>query len=299
MASLKSEPVRNLARNVLPKSVRQLAAYPREYLRRLSEWRMIEPQLEGLGPDDVDVLKRSIRQSKIRSLRELYRWRDPQLVDNAEIRVKNRGVFAIRASSDDLGHVLPQNTAELLDTVERFLKPGDIAFDAGANIGAITVMMAKAVGATGRVIAVEMMPDTANCLRRNINLNNLENVTVVENALSDKTGEIVKANVAEGLFGQASISPEANVGNQTQSIEVKTVTLDQIAEGIESVALMKMDLEGAEPMALRGAESLLKHTRAIVFESWTDDGGPTAAILREAGFHMTSVDNRNFLATRD
>ena len=77
-----------------------------------------------------------------------------------------------------------------------------------------------------------------------------------------------------------------------------TTTLDQVASGLGDIALVKLDLEGAEPLALRGATQMLKRTRAMLFESWDGDGDETSRMLREAGFSIEPVDGRNFLAMR-
>lgn len=67
--------------------------------------------------------------------------------------------------------------------------PGDVVVDVGANIGGFTIPLARRVGPTGRVIAIEASNRIAQYLRHNVRANALENVTVVETAVSDHADE--------------------------------------------------------------------------------------------------------------
>lgn len=283
----------------LPRSLRVGTAGVIVYARRMAVWASVLRFVRGRTSADGAVLRRSALVAPADMLRDLDRWRNPVLIADAEVRVAGLGVFSIRARSDDLYHVIPSIHAGIFRAIASRLIRGSVAIDAGANIGAITILMATGVAPRGRVIAVEMMPDTAAVLRRNIALNRLEDVTVVERALSSRGGEIATAAVAERLFGQASITQKANSGGGTRSVSVMTTTLDTIAEDVPEISVLKMDLEGAEAMALAGACEMLKRTLAVVFESWAPDGGDAARLLAEAGFEILAIDGRNFLATRN
>ena len=106
----------------------------------------------------------------------------------------------------------------------------------------------------------------------------------------------VTASVEMGMHGQASIARVAD-GRVRDTIDVLTTTIDDIAAGLGEIALIKLDLEGAEPNALRGATATLSRVRAVIFESWHNgDSDETARILRQAGFVISPVDGRNWLA---
>ena len=79
-----------------------------------------------------------------------------------------------------------------------------------------------------------------------------------------------------------------------------TTTLDAITAGLERIDLMKIDLEGAEAMALEGAQAMLQRTRRVIFEARPDDTGVSATVnaLRGAGFAITPIDKYNQLAER-
>jgi predicted O-methyltransferase YrrM len=117
------------------------------------------------------VLWRSLAKAPFEMLGDLDRWREPTLDSDAEVIAKGLGLFYIRRRSDDLAQVVPSNNAELFSVIQREVRAGDTVIDAGANIGAVTVYLASRVGPTGNVLAIEMIPKTATCLRTNVELN--------------------------------------------------------------------------------------------------------------------------------
>lgn len=268
------------------------------YLRRLTAWGHVIFYVRGVAPRDAQVLWRSILAAPITSLARLGKWREPYLLADVEVVSRGLGRFSVRAHSDDLGHVLAfSRERALFDALRAQVGPGDIVLDAGANIGVITIVLARCVEPTGRVIAVEMMPDTAARLRRHIAMNGIGNVEVVEKALSSESDQMVMASVPRGFFGQASIVHDGASADMT-TVSVRTATIDALVGDIPSITLMKMDLEGAEPQALLGAERSLENIRAIVFESWSG-GDDIGGVLSEKGYSISPIDGRNFLARRD
>lgn len=231
------------------------------------------------------------------SLRDLDEWRDPVLLNDAQVRVRSVGRFALRAHSDDLYHVLPAREEAVLAAIREGLKPGDTFVDAGANIGFYTVVASKLVGPAGKVVAIEMMPDTATRLREHIAINGLTNVEVIEYALSDRSGQTIAATVPDGKYGQASIAA-SDRSDGVRRLDVETRTLDKLFADIPGrVALMKMDLEGAEAAALRGAGQLINRIDAIIFEQLEEDLS-CADLLRGHAFQLSQLDGRNYLASR-
>jgi len=293
-----TSPIRATLKRVVPTQAARTLRRSLTYMKRMTAWSRLMLVASGRTPLDAEVLRRSMFRAPRDMLRDLDVWRDPQLVGDADIHVRGLGTFAIRGGSDDLGHAQPYAHASLLGAIRRFVRPGDVAVDAGANIGVVTALLAQEVGPSGRVFSIEMMRDTAARLRRNVELNGLQCVTVIEAALSATAGETVMAEVAEGCFGQASIAAGANPGKAVRRVPVLTTTLDQITADVDAISLIKLDLEGAELQAIAGAEKTLQRTKAVVFESWSGDGGKPAAALGRAGFLVSQIDGRNFLACR-
>ena len=145
------------------------------------------------------------------------------------------------------------------------LKPGMCFLDIGANEGFYTTYAAKKVGPAGRVYAFEPSAREQTWLQRNIIRNNLQNVTVFEMALSDKTGKAV-LNIADhehngqntlGVkFGHPGIS-------SIYEVEVPITTIDALRDArlLPKLDVLKIDVEGAEAMVLEGARAALNNDR--------------------------------------
>ena len=245
--------------------VRTLGAAGLTYLRRLSRWIVILAAIRGVTWRDEAKLLVSALASPLLSLRRLQQWEDPWLLFDVEVLVRSIGTFELRRRSDDLWHVLPSRERSVLTEIQSRLRFGDTFVDAGANIGLFTVAASRLVGPAGRVISIEMMPETAARLRTHVRLNGLSNVAVEESALSDQTGRHVIARVPPGRWGQASIQRRQSDAT-FEVATVGTATLDDVLEDVKGIRLLKMDLEGAELEAMRGGSNALARTEAVIFE---------------------------------
>lgn len=280
--------------------IKTLLKPPYFYLQRLRFWAMVARDTQAVDAPGRAALCRSMLAAPFTALRNLGRWENPRLLADARLRVRGYGLFDCRAEMDDLFHVLPQAQPGVRRAIERYLQPGGTFVDAGANIGFFTVTGANIVGPAGRVIAVEMIDETAAILRNHVAMNGLHNVTVVEQALAARSGEEVVAHLPLDHVGQATLLAETLHGAKTREVRVTTTTLDALTQDIERIDLMKIDLEGAEAMALEGAQKMLQRTRRVIFEARPDDKGVSATVdaLRAAGFAITPIDKYNQLAER-
>lgn len=137
------------------------------------------------------------------------------------------------------------------------LEPGDVMIDGGANIGLFTLLAAARVGAGGRVIACEPSPTTMGLLAANVARNDYEWVDLREVALADVAGRL-SLEVFDPGSGFSSFAPAAS-GRQ---VEVEVTTLDEVADEVmDRLALVKLDVEGAELRALKGASRILEAAR--------------------------------------
>ena len=161
---------------------------------------------------------------------------------------------------------------EMGATLRRYLQPGGIFVDIGANEGFFTVQAAKIVGPKGKVLAVEPQGRLQEVIRKNVELNGLTNVTLVRSAVSDRPGEAELHISPSTNTGSTGLSQSTRYRVPHEAVPVNTLEgiLDQ--HGIEKVDLMKMDIEGFEYEALTGAERLLKsgRIRAIALEMHPD-----------------------------
>ena len=249
------------------------------------------------------MLWRSLIKAPFDMLDGFDRWREPTLDADAEVVARGLGLFYVRQRTDDLAQVVPANNAGLFAAIQRQVRDGDIVVDAGANIGAVTVFLGNRLGAAGRIFSIEMIPETAACLRKNIELNQLQNVMLIQKALSDLPDNLLVASLEPGLYGEASIATDpanraVRKGDTLREVKVISTTLDEVLAGIEAIALLKLDLEGGESQALRGATESLKRIHSVVFESWTEGGGEAAVLLSKSGFQVAAIGGQNFLALR-
>lgn len=267
----------------------------RSYVQRILRWLHLINQVRGIEASDRDVIRRSCMWALIDCWRFPLVWRDPLLLADATVHVKGVGQFYLRAETDDLWHVYPAREPEVFAQISDVLRPGDVFIDAGANIGFYSVLASRRVGPSGRVLAIEMMPGTAERLRGHLTVNGCENTEVVEAALSDAADQFVDAFLPRGQSGQASLTRNRD---HSDTIRVRTTTLDSVAGQIESVRLLKMDLEGAELQALQGARRLLERVDAICFED-RDGESQVRPFLEGIGFTITPLGNADVLAVRN
>src|SRR6266446_10443872 len=146
--------------------------------------------------------------------------------------------------------------------LEKVLSPGKVFIDVGANFGVYTLVASKLAGAAGRVIAIEPTAQSFAVLRQNIALNHLANVRAFQFALAQRRG---KAWLYHGWDPVGnSLGKDPLCGNEGE--EVQTEALDKLLEekGIDRVHAIKIDVEGAEELVLRGAIRCLTRNRPIV-----------------------------------
>ncbi len=131
-------------------------------------------------------------------------------------------------------------------------KPGDVIIDAGAYWGDTTLPFALMVGSKGKVIALEPVAPTHNLLKKNVTLNGLDNVVVLEEALFNTTG-LQNFKLTDDWY-------LADEGEQSERIyQLRTTTVDDIVNRLQlsKVDFIKMDIEGSEIEAIEGARETI------------------------------------------
>lgn len=141
-----------------------------------------------------------------------------------------------------------------------WLRPGDNCLDIGANVGVMSTLFAQGVGPAGMVIAVEPVPATEAHLRQAIELLTLQPVRIEQVCVSDRQGTVdfmVPDQDGADILASLKVAAEVAPGFHRESVESTTLNLLVRKHRIEgNVALVKIDIEGAEPLALEGASSL-------------------------------------------
>jgi len=145
-----------------------------------------------------------------------------------------------------------------IDLVGRLLAAGDVFVDGGANVGLFTLVAAERVGATGKVIAVEPGRTVRLRLLENIVLNHLTQVEVIPLALSFAAGQASFRVFEVGGAGLNHLAPSDGEDGGVETVGLTTLDSLLIPHDIGRLALIKLDLEGAEHDALRGAGAILR-----------------------------------------
>ena len=133
---------------------------------------------------------------------------------------------------------------------EKIISKSMVVYDIGANVGFYTLLASELVGKSGKVIAFEPMPGNLKCLRKHLEINKCTNVMVIDAAVSDKCGTVRFSEGQNNSVGH--ISENGNLAFNAVSID--TLIRDEI---IAPPNCIKMDIEGAELLALKGAKSML------------------------------------------
>jgi FkbM family methyltransferase len=148
---------------------------------------------------------------------------------------------------------------EVMKVVAATVKPGMTVIDIGAHIGYYTLLFAKCVGPSGRVLSFEPLPGNFALLQKNIRLNNLQNVRLLNQAVFSRTQGIV-INVPDEQPNPGSGSMYTEKG--AKQYHVDAVSLDDYCEkSAFRLDILKMDVEGAEYDVLRGAEKTIDRYR--------------------------------------
>jgi FkbM family methyltransferase len=187
--------------------------------------------------------------------------------------------------------------------VARFLEPGMTVVDVGAHAGFYTLLAAKAVGPAGRVIAFEPSPREQRGLRRHLRLNGCRNVTIEPFALGDSSGD-ADLFVFDRTTGCNSFRPSQPAGTRAVRVAVRRLD-DALAEAaVTRVDLIKMDIEGGELAALRGAERTFAAARPVLLAEvddkrtapWGYRARDIVQLVERWGYAWYSVTNAGRLA---
>jgi len=187
--------------------------------------------------------------------------------------------------------------------IRKFFKPklGDIVVDVGAYIGTYTLMAAMKVGKKGLVIAIEPDLENFRSLLLNIYLNNVRNVIPIRAAVADVDGNITFF-VSKEKTGSSVIRIPEEIKSK---ITVPAVKLDTIVSklALPRIDWLKIDVEGAEALVLKGTSKTLEVTRRLIIEVWPENRKEIYGILRQQGFKIIRVtvgpmDTINVIAKR-
>lgn len=191
-----------------------------------------------------------------------------------------------------------------IQLISHFVNPGDIVIDGGANMGAITVPLAYMVGEEGHVHAFEPQEFVRYILSGNVALNNFYNVTVYDRPLGAEDGKVLYCigkdlkdedgnlfyDAEDQHIGGIELTEEPRFDSD---IALKTMTIDSM--NLSHVNFMKLDVEGSEVAALKGAKETIEEHQPVMFlESLPWDAPKIIEYLRSIGYVHQAVRSNYF-----
>lgn len=241
-------------------------------------------------------------KGKMRLARLYYK----KLISNAKdviVKGHNDIIYKLPNLTETIGEEIFVNgyyEKEIIDLILRNLDKGQTFLDLGANIGAITLPIAKEKPYI-KIFCVEASAKMFEYLSFNIQLNNFRNVGTINNALSDLDDLQLSFYAPSEKYGKGSLSPVFT--NEIETVD--SISVDTLISrySIENVGVIKIDVEGYEYCVFKGARNLLtsKNAPKIVFEfvDWAEASakglkpGMAQEILREFGYTIFTIENSN------
>ena len=187
---------------------------------------------------------------------------------------------------------------ELQQAIIEYVNPGMTAYDVGANIGYMSLLLSKTVGETGYVYSFEAFPENIDRLRKNLRLNNFtSNVEVIPKVVVDTEREVKFLVGPSGGMGKVEGSAGRDNVKYGGVISVSGISLDEFVFefGNQVPDVLKMDIEGGEVLALPGMKRVIAQAKPVIL---LELHGPEAAsaaweLLRNVGYHIQQMKAGN------
>ena len=229
----------------------------------------------------------------LRRIRLEYLWRSKREVVvtlpwGLPIKINPREAIGFNIASQGLYEI------GVTETLWRLTEPGDLAIDAGANIGYTASILSVRVGPKGKVICFEPHPEVFESLRENVELWKKDY----------RCGSFVLHQVALGIEngkaflqtndwfntnrGTAWISDKIGASPDLKVIEVPMRNLDSLLDDRETIGVLKMDVQGFGLGVLQGMARILRQhaVRDIIFEEEDAFPAPTHKFLKSKGYSI-------------
>lgn len=189
------------------------------------------------------------------------------------------------------------------------MKENETFVDVGANVGSYTLSAAKEYKDKGvKIIAVEAHPDNYRALCRNIQINNFRNVKTINKAVSDHKGNVTLYERSHdgsrvdsdlySVYDTAFLAQNNILHPGGNLLQLECDTLDNMLLD-QRVDVMKIDIECAEVVALKGALNTLKKLHKIVVEIHGDNNSIVQRILLEHDFDVQNTDEKRVIGSRN
>ncbi|HKO42639.1 MAG TPA: FkbM family methyltransferase [Pyrinomonadaceae bacterium] len=218
---------------------------------------------------------------------------------DTEVQINGHRLLVFSPRTNLIGRALYQNGVwepAVTDAIEKKTRPGMVAIDVGADIGYYALQMSRLAGRQGRVIAFEPIPAARHHLEHNIELNGLTNIEVCGYALGNEAGTVY----LEDPLKKSRINlNKSSAGERDIEVSIKRFD-DLVGEmNLPSVDIVKMDIEGAEHLALLGMEQSIRRFRPILIVEvhnhflplFGSSSQQLLSWLKTLGYEITQVDS--------
>lgn len=157
----------------------------------------------------------------------------------------------------------------VFEALQPFISPGDAVIDVGANFGLMSSLLADLVGKTGKVYAFEANPYNHHILTLNMRTNGLDQVETIFRAVMDKADQPLTFPPPDfsryPSHGSFSVSPERAAGYPITSITIDSMNIER------RIGALKVDIQGADLLALRGASETIRRHRMPILVEYEED----------------------------
>jgi FkbM family methyltransferase len=205
----------------------------------------------------------------------------------------------VRFGDSALTRAISRVEPQVEDTLLSLLSPGDVFYDVGANVGWYSLLAARTVGSTGKVVAFEPSVSNAALLQENITANRLTNVTTIAAAVTDQNGwaTFLYGGSLEGRLSKDDCEAQAErrAGRKTpkRSSVVPILALDSWLAATEQPPpnVLKIDVEGAEVGVLRGMAQTLRSAKPALIIELHNTRAEVADLLDECGYEHAPIES--------
>ncbi len=215
------------------------------------------------------------------------------------------GSFEIDFRSHILRRILEHHSYEpiLASLAGKLIDPNKDVIDVGSNVGFFTVLASQIIGSRHKVLAIEPTPSGLLLLKKNIRRNSRAHSVIVYGGVAmDRKGSF-PLNIIPGMEEYSSIGKELhpctlNISRQTTIVEGDTI--DNLVSRYKlRPGFMKIDVEGAEYQALKGALKTLRKYRPVIVCELSDillrgfgvHSGMVVRLLTKIGYRVTAIDS--------
>jgi FkbM family methyltransferase len=183
---------------------------------------------------------------------------------------------------------------DIVEAVLSDITDSDVFYDVGANVGLYTCFISQK---SKQTIAFEPHPENAVRLRENVTLNEIRNLEIRDEALSDTNGDAELAVTGVDVAGEGTHS--LATGSEDKTVEIQTVRADSLPTEVPEPDVVKIDVEGAEMSVLRGMGDLIDSCRVVYCETHAkklnqrcESHEDVVNLLSESGFSVEELESR-------